>query len=139
MSAIIQPGGAAITMMRLLRYTLYTLWVTKMVVNCWACHNASMSLLNLKRVISSSAVNGSSISKRRGSVTIAQAIDTRFSCRLTAHAGRPVRIERGQPYPVPHQSAAWLLHLKLPSAAEAAIRLQIPASRASMWVLEIRS
>jgi hypothetical protein len=40
--------------------------------------SAIRSSLSLKRVISSSAANGSSISKTRGAVTKARAIDTRI-------------------------------------------------------------
>ena len=50
------------TTMRLDRKTLSnTLWVTKTTVKRSSCHSSSRSLLSLKRVISSSAANGSSI------------------------------------------------------------------------------
>jgi hypothetical protein len=52
--------------------------VTKTTVVRSACHSCSRSLLSLKRVISSSAANGSSINSSAGSVTSARAIETRM-------------------------------------------------------------
>ena len=65
--------------MRLDRYTdSNTEWVTNTAVVRSACQSCNRSLLSLNRVISSSAANGSSISKSCGSVTSARAIETRM-------------------------------------------------------------
>ncbi len=65
--------------MRCDRYTdSNTEWVTKITVRRNDCHSVSRSLLSLKRVISSSAANGSSISSSWGSVTSARAIEVRI-------------------------------------------------------------
>ena len=53
-------------------------WVTKRMVVDVSCQIRSSSSLRLSRVISSSAPKGSSISNRRGSVTSARAIATRW-------------------------------------------------------------
>ena len=55
-----------------------TEWVTKITVMPSSRHSATRSSLSLKRVISSSAANGSSMSRSRGCVTSARAIDTRI-------------------------------------------------------------
>ena len=55
-----------------------TEWVTNTTVMRSSRHSATRSSLSLKRVISSSAANGSSISRMRGAVTSARAIDTRI-------------------------------------------------------------
>ena len=74
-----RPGRGVITITRCDRYTdSNTEWVTKMTVLRKLRHSASRSLLSLKRVISSSAANGSSISRMSGSVTSARASDTRI-------------------------------------------------------------
>src|SRR5262249_24260418 len=65
--------------MRLDRYTdSKTECVTKTTVVPVACQTCNKSLLSLKRVISSSAANGSSINRSCGSVTSARAIETRM-------------------------------------------------------------
>ena len=61
------------------RYTdSNTLWVTKTTVQRCASQRRRRSSLSLKRVISSSAAKGSSMSSTRGWVTSARAIDTRI-------------------------------------------------------------
>ena len=83
--------------MRLDRNTLSnTLWVTKTTVKRSSCHSSSRSSLSLKRVISSSAANGSSINSTRGLVTSPRAIETRIfmppeSSRGTAFS-KPVEV-----------------------------------------------
>jgi hypothetical protein len=92
MSSATRPGRALITTTRWLRNTAsYTLCVTNTAVKRCACHSASRSRLSLKRVISSSAANGSSSNSRCGCVTRARAIDARIfmppdSSRGTARA-----------------------------------------------------
>jgi hypothetical protein len=70
--------------------------VTKMTVKRSCSHSASRSLFNWKRVISSSAANGSSIRRTRGRVTSPRAIETRIfmppdSSRGTA-SSKPLRL-----------------------------------------------
>ena len=78
-SPLMRPGRAVITITRCDRYTdSNTEWVTKMTVLCSLRHSASRSLLRRKRVISSSAANGSSIRRISGSVTSARASETRI-------------------------------------------------------------
>jgi hypothetical protein len=79
MSSTTRPGRAAMTTTRVDRYTAsQTLWVTKTTVRPSSLHRRSTSSLSFARVISSSAANGSSISSRRGLVTIARAIEARI-------------------------------------------------------------
>ena len=78
-SALMRPGRGVITITRCDRYTdSNTEWVTKMTVLRKLRHSDSRSLLSRKRVISSSAANGSSISRISGSVTNARASETRI-------------------------------------------------------------
>src|SRR5215216_4508950 len=72
-SVNMRPGRGVITTTRFDRYTdSNTEWVTKMTVLPSVRHTDSRSSLSLKRVISSSAANGSSISRSFGSVTSAR-------------------------------------------------------------------
>src|SRR4029078_9031884 len=78
-SAKTRPGRGVSTTIRCERETdSNTEWVTKITVLRTDCHTARRSLLSLNRVISSSAANGSSISRSCGSITSARAIDTRI-------------------------------------------------------------
>ena len=78
-SALMRPGRDVITITRCDRYTdSNTECVTKMTVLRRLRHSASRSLFSRKRVISSSAANGSSIRRMSGSVTSARASETRI-------------------------------------------------------------
>ena len=77
-SPAMRPGRGLITTTRVERKTASEIeWVTKTTVDASFCQIESSSRFRRSRVISSSAPNGSSMSRSAGSKARARAIDTR--------------------------------------------------------------